>query len=63
MQSAWDNNGGGAGTFDFESYARQGVHGNGGAFGGAPRQDSSSEEEPDTDKFPTIKIDMNSYGY
>lgn len=68
MQSAWDNNGssGAAGAFDFEAYARQGTthQGNGGAFGGgAPRQDSSSEEEGETNKFPMIKIDMSSYGY
>ncbi|KAI6229841.1 hypothetical protein M3Y99_01131900 [Aphelenchoides fujianensis] len=49
-----------AGGFDFEAYARQG---NGGAFGGAPRQDSSSEEEEDNSKFPVISIDMSSYGY
>ncbi|CAD5232743.1 unnamed protein product [Bursaphelenchus xylophilus] len=47
-------------TNDFESYA---VQGGGGTNGnGPPRQDSSSDEE-DTGKFPTIKIDMQGYGY
>jgi hypothetical protein len=61
--TGWGDNGGNAqdGTYDFDTYARQG---NGGAYPSSTlqKQDSSSEEENEK-KFPTIKIDMSSYGY